>query len=483
MGKDDQHFTQDYLRFIELTWSFLRQLMVSICLPICSPFIASQISFKQLQHFISNSHWLLVSLVFDLGDLVIMAGEGASPKNPPEDVEDVNGDGAEGSDHSPVPATPKKPASKVAKTPMKAKAKAKAKAKGSPVASPRASPRGSPKAKAKSVMKKSKTMKRPAASTAQGKNVPLKRPASKAGSKKAEASKDEGDLDMEDPEEEHEFEQDTEIDFPEDEGKKTDRCKKQKFLQMVSNKELPEYILKEWERSKGLKSGRTEIQRNLINSIFDRTSAGKLLLSLAKPQFETLKESYKDTCSIQSNRALSKTLFMGKFNLNKELFQEGLEAGDFFEIEDESGKKTYSWVEKNQQTKVGDLTKFGSKAAMEVSSQDAVKLHSISKNWKQGLFKSIAGASSGSRALGPPALMDANAPLTQVQWKDALVQLEECMSAFDKCEKEALKCLQLIGVESTSDSLHPKLPLGCIFSYPSSLYIILLKVARMVLNI
>ena len=386
-------------------------------------------------------------------------GEVGTPKvSPPQEV---NTD-AEGS--PPEPATPvtssKKPAAKAPKTPMKAKSKAVAKG----------SPKASPKAKAKSVLKKPKALKKPAAAAAsQGKekSKSLKRPASKlhakAGSKKAKSSTDEGNQDMEDPEEEKDFEQDTEVDFPEDEGKKTDRCKKQKFLQMVSNKELPEYILKEWERSKGLKSGRTEVQRHLINSIFDRTSAGKLLLSLAKPQFESLKQSYKDTCAIQSNRALSKTLFMGKFNLTKELFEEGLESGDFFENRDADGKLTYSWVEKNQETRIGDRSQFGSKASLEVSSQDALNLHKMSNNWKQGLFKTIGSSSSRP---GPQPIMDATAPLTQIHWRDACLQLEESMVAFDKCEKEALKYLQLIGVESTGDTLHAKLPLGCIFSNP-----------------
>lgn len=381
-------------------------------------------------------------------------GEVGTPKVSPQAV-NTDAEGAPSAPATPVTSS-KKPASKVPKTPVKAKSKAVAKG----------SPKASPTAKAKSVLKKPKALKKPAAAAAsQGKekSKSLKRPASKlhakAGSKKAKSSTDEGNQDMEDPEEEKDFEQDTEVDFPEDEGKKTDRCKKQKFLQMVSNKELPEYILKESERSKGLKSGRTEVQRNLINSISDRTSAGRLLLSLANPQFESLKQSYKDTCAIQSNRALSKTLFMG--NLTKELFEEGLESGGFFENRDDDGKLTYSWVEKNQETRVGDRSQFGSKASLQVSSKDALNLHNMSNSWKQGLFKTI-----GSSRPAPQPIMDATAPLTQMHWRDDCLQLEESMVAFDKCEKEALKYLQLIGVESTGDTLHAKLPLGCIFSNP-----------------
>eukprot|EP00435_Cladocopium_sp_Y103_P021136 s2492_g5.t1 len=400
----------------------------------------------------SNSHWLLVGL--SPGAPAIMADEEKAKTPPPEDV---NGDDDTGTPAAPSvePGTPKKKPStsttSAFKTPMKAK-KAKAKASPKSPKTPKASP------KAKSVMKKPKALKKPAAAKAppapKAKSGALKRPASKtevdktwsqglaqAGSKKAKEETE----DQEDPEEEHDFEQDTEVDFPEEgEERKTDRSKKQKFLAMVSNKELPDYILKEWERSKALKSGRTEVQRVLINSIFDRTSAGKLVLSLGKPQFETLKNSYKDTCAIQSNKALSKTLFMGKFNLTPELFRQGLQEGDFFENEDEDGRKTYSWVEKNQEIRVGDRNEFGSKASIEVSSQDAMKLNSISQNWKQGLFKASGPSSSSA---GPLALQDSNASLTAAQWKQAVSQLEASMQAFDKCEKEALRYLQVIGVE------------------------------------
>lgn len=43
------------------------------------------------------------------------------------------------------------------------------------------------------------------------------------------------------------------------------------------------------------------------------------------------------------DKTLPKTLFMGKFNLTEAAFQEGLQAGDFFETMDQQNRKVYAW--------------------------------------------------------------------------------------------------------------------------------------------
>lgn len=99
----------------------------------------------------------------------------------------------------------------------------------------------------------------------------MKRPSGKPSTPKGKAgkaswkeglvkqAKQEEKQQTEDPqegEEEEDFEADPIVDFgvPEQqESEQTDRSKKQKFLAMVGNKQLPDFLLKEWEKSKTMK--------------------------------------------------------------------------------------------------------------------------------------------------------------------------------------------------------------------------------------
>ena len=73
-----------------------------------------------------------------------------------------------------------------------------------------------------------------------------------------------------------------------DEGK-TDRCKKQKFLQMIEEDTLPDYLIDEWKKTLKMKTGKLAKQRELINQAFDREK-GQLVLNLKKPSFKILKD-------------------------------------------------------------------------------------------------------------------------------------------------------------------------------------------------
>jgi hypothetical protein len=246
----------------------------------------------------------------------------------------------------------KKPSSKqVPKAKAKASSKGDSKKKGS--------------AKAKSVMKTIK--KRPAAArhevetkpkSTKGNKVLMKKPAAAPGKSGAagigsSSSWKEGivretsnatdqDQDGEQPEEEHgNFEEDPVLEDGEVHEIR-DRTKNQKFQTMLTNGELPPFIQKEWERVSKLRSGKRERQTAIINAIFDRSAAGRLLLNTDKAIFESMRSDYQDTKSKREMKTLPLLLFCGKFRLSPEAVQQGLREGQFMEVETANGKE-YGW--------------------------------------------------------------------------------------------------------------------------------------------
>lgn len=179
----------------------------------------------------------------------------------------------------------------VAKKPaMKATPKSPAKTK----------PPAESKASAKKKSKKPPTLKKPAAVI---KNPTLKKPAAqenktgKQGSGKTVPPKVEDwekgiepmelDLTAEQGEEEALQEDDPvhEVDFFETNSEKKDRVKDAKFKKMYDNGDLPDYLMKAWDKTLTMKVGRTSKQRELVNSCFDRMGGG-LQLNLDKPLFK-----------------------------------------------------------------------------------------------------------------------------------------------------------------------------------------------------
>ena len=275
----------------------------------------------------------------------------------------------------------------------------------------------------------------------------------------------------ENPEEEQDFEDDQEIDqfalekTDGEENKKTDRSKKQKFQAMLAGNQLPDYVKKQWENTKTMKSGRTEAQRTIINSIFDRTSQGKLILSLDKPVFNSMRAQFQEKTASSIEKSLPKSLFMGKFNLSPDLFAEGLASGDFTEVIDDSGRVQYTWASKEHKTKKGDKTQVGVTGQIEGKKEDGSKFDSImQKNWSMGLFTRTQNANTKNPAGKTQlALMDRKASLTEAQWHQAQTQLNQAMPAFDKCEKDGLKYLQIVGTDNKEDPLYQSLQLGCTY--------------------
>ena len=83
-------------------------------------------------------------------------------------------------------------------------------------------------------------------------------------------------------------------------------------------------------------------QRRLVNLSTDRNKIG-LVLNVDKPEFQSIKNTYKTSESKDKVKSLSKTLFMGKLGLTQEAVEEGLREGHFQQVVDKNGKIKYSW--------------------------------------------------------------------------------------------------------------------------------------------
>ena len=367
---------------------------------------------------------------------------------------------------------------------VSAKAKAKAKAKAAPKASickrpsmaaPKTPMKKKPqKSEPSAPVKPSKSNKDEEKPDQKNKDKGMKRPSSKNEPEKRnlfgglpddKPDPENEDQNMEEGEEEEEFEDDMEIeDKAEDikEEKKTDRCKKQKFLAMLAGNQLPDFVKKQWEGTKAMRTGRTEAQRSIINAAFDRSTAGKLILSLEKPVFQSARAQYQDKSSSSIEKSLPKTLFCGKFNLSPELFQEGLAAGDFQQV-DVGGRAQYVWASSESKITKGDRSEVGLKAEIQGKKDDGAKFDAmLKKDWSKGLLTQgpANAAQSAGSGRGQLALMDKQQSLTDEQWNAAQGQLLPAMQAFEKCEKDGLKHLQVVGNDSKDDPLYTKLQLG-----------------------
>lgn len=250
---------------------------------------------------------------------------------------------------------------------------------------------------------------------------------------------------------------------PVDDMASVDRSKKQKFLQMLTDGSLPSYIKQEWTKSLTLKTGKLELQRRLINSAFDRTEQGKLLLSLNKPLFQALRSSWSKKTATTAEKSLPKTLFCGKFNLTPDMFEEGLQNGDFMEVKASDGRLQYTWKTDVHKFQVGEQQSSSAKNQVQGEKGDGAAFNKMASNWKMGLFvKNTAGGSAPKKGSGRAqlAICDQQAPLSDVQWQEAQGQLKPAQDAFEKCIKDGLRYLQQIGPDNKSDSLYGTLFLG-----------------------
>ena len=302
---------------------------------------------------------------------------------------------------------------------------------------------------------KTVALKKPAASDSKaGKSSSWKEGILKEEKKKDENKKEEAE--KEDPEEETgDFEDDACVPV---ESETRDRSKMQKFTAMYQAGQLPDWIKEEWDKTKAMKSGKRERQSLIVNSLFDRSEQGRLLVNTDKPFFRSMKESFEEKFSKVSTHTLSKRLFMGKFNLTEEALRAGLLEGEFLEIQTPNGPR-YQWVEDTDTHKQGTLSGFGWSMGQEGTKDDLAKFKKMtSGNFAQGI---AIGESSSSKSTAPQlAIQDADAPLTPEHWQIAQRQLIQAQDALQKLEKEGLKHLQTVG-DNRGDPVFELLLLGC----------------------
>ena len=161
---------------------------------------------------------------------------------------------------------------KVAKAAAKKAAQAKPKAK--PKAAAKAKGSATPKRKQKSDNEDLETNPK-AAAKAKGSPKPV--PKKKGNAKDAIRAWSKGLDEREDS------------DNPGDDDGRKDRSNDFKFQKMLAEKSLPEFVVEEWEKSEKMKTGRQEVQRKLINKLFQKRN-GKIVMSLDDEYFETLKD-------------------------------------------------------------------------------------------------------------------------------------------------------------------------------------------------
>ena len=371
---------------------------------------------------------------------------------------------------SPLPKSPaapmKKPSSK-AETPKKS-----AKAKATPKKATKKKPvqkETKQKAKAK--------MKRPAASQPSevpDPDVPMKKPASAGASSSwkdglASASsppRDLGaDLGGEEPEEEAVLECDPEIDVAatgnQGQAQMRDRVKMQKFMQMLSANQLPKFLQKAWEESQTMKVGKRERQTLIVNSLFERSQQGRLVMDLEKPIFKAMESSYVETSSKAISKSLPKLLFMGKFSLTEQMLSQGVESGQFQVVQTDDGEQ-YSWRQNSQTVKRGEKSEMGWEAKREGVSKDMAKYKAAAQSWSMGLMKALpSGSSSSTPGNGPGQLAltgGQDLELTSDHWEVVKKQIGQASGALDRMEKEALRHLN--SLTDPDDDLYDVLSLG-----------------------
>ena len=140
-----------------------------------------------------------------------------------------------------------------------------------------------------------------------------------------------------------------------------------------------------------------------MNLSIDRNKVG-LVLNVDKPEFQTIKNTYKTSESKDKVKSLSKTLFMGKFGLTQEALEEGLREGDFQQVVDKNGKIKYSWENMEHVTTRGKGSSSQQVENRSGTDKDAKWFAKQSKGMHLGLFGASGTQSSGSARHQPTDL-------------------------------------------------------------------------------
>ena len=205
-----------------------------------------------------------------------------------------------------------------------------------------------------------------------------------------------------------------------------------------------------------------------MNLSIDRNKVG-LVLNVDKPEFQTIKNTYKTSESKDKVKSLSKTLFMGKFGLTQEALEEGLREGDFQQVIDKNGKIKYSWENMEHVTTRGKGSSSQQVENRSGTDKDAKLFAKQSKGMHLGLFGASGTQSSGSARHQPTDLALEDQPARSMnpkQLQGAKVQLNKAVAAFEKVLVPAKKLLQSM---DKSHKLYAGLILGNSIQNPKPL--------------
>ena len=231
----------------------------------------------------------------------------------------------------------------------KSKAKAKAKGKAKAVAKTKAAPiKGKAKAKAKpkaasaSLTKAKaekgnddKKRKSKAADQKEEEVVPPKKPKGQgqvrdARTRLLQNAASALQTDEKDDEHNDEDDDDDEDDDADDVEKgKRDRCKAQKFDQMLAAGKIPTHIIDMLEEGKKDSKQPRKFKTQIINQLFNRDDKGRLIMQPHAPLFQAWKESHEKTRFKHKETALPKGVFCGKyFNNDYDAMWAAVNAGE-----------------------------------------------------------------------------------------------------------------------------------------------------------
>ena len=173
-----------------------------------------------------------------------------------------------------------------------------------------------------------------------------------------------------------------------------------------------------------------------------------------------VQEQYTEHKSTISENSLPKLLFMGRFGLTQAMFEEGLQTGEFYEIDADDGKKRYAWTESTKSTTHGSSSGHKMEASKQLTKSQAAVENAKFATWSSNLFHAAFVSGSHQKALPPSqsvplAICDMEKTLDKEQWEQAKSNLGEAMCAFEKIEKDAKKLLS--EVDADGDELFDSL--------------------------
>ncbi|CAL1140043.1 unnamed protein product [Cladocopium goreaui] len=185
-----------------------------------------------------------------------------------------------------------------------------------------------------------------------------------------------------------------------------------------------------------------------------KTKLMEKILNLTNPVLDELKSTYQRHESKEGHKALTKTLFCGKFNLSEDSFQAGLAAGEFHEVIGKDGTLRYSWEVLEHTVAKGRDSKVTLKSETYLSKKDAA----FEKTRLDGPFIGLFQKNQGQLAIASPAgqlaLCDKEIELTPELWTQAQSQLSAATKFWENNLKEAKKLLQQVGVDNRDDDLY-----------------------------